>query len=360
MLNDQDLFTKSLRPLAAALLASLAIGCGSATPPEAPPGKPMNPAQPDPSLLEMMGPSTPSQPAAPAPDAKKLEEQKKLQDDFAKLDAELAAEKARFDDAIRKELAALSSKNHADARTALGAILKGKHRVPGNADRDKWRHPVETLSFLQVKPTSSVLELDAGGGWYTELLAPLLAQKGKLTVTAPDPNGPTTERSTLYGKRLRGFLDKAPELGGKVSFVAVDRSAPKFGEADSYDVVLAFRTMHGWERAGTMDKQLAEAFRVTKPGGVFGVEQHRANPGSDPKVVAEKGYLPEQYVIDRAVAAGFKLDQKSEVNANPKDTKDHADGVWTLPPNYRSGDKDKYASIGESDRMTLRFVKPKK
>jgi predicted methyltransferase len=360
MSKDQDLIARSLRPLAAALIASFAVGCGSAPPPEAPPGKPMNPPQQDDSLMEMMGPTEPSQPAAPAPDAKKLEEQKKLEEDFAKLEADLAKEKARFTDDVRKQLGALASKAHGDTKVALGAILKGSHRTPGNADRDKWRHPVETLGFFQVKPTSSVLELDAGGGWYTELLAPLLASKGKLSVTGPDPNGPTTERATLYGKRLRGFLDKAPELGSKVSFVVVDRAAPKFGDADAYDVVLAMRTLHNWERAGTLDKNLAEAFRVTKPGGVFGVEQHRAAAGADPKTVSEKGYLPEQYVIDRAVAAGFKLDQKSEINANAKDTRDHADGVWSLPPSYRSGDKDKYAAIGESDRMTLRFVKPKK
>jgi predicted methyltransferase len=123
------------------------------------------------------------------------------------------------------------------------------------------------------------------------------------------------------------------------------------------------RTLHNWQRKGAMDKNLAECFKALKPGGILAVEAHRAKPGSDPKATAEKGYLPEAYVIERAQAAGFKLDAKSDVNANAKDTKDYAEGVWALPPTLRNvadADKAKLVAIGESDRMTLRFVKPKK
>jgi predicted methyltransferase len=174
-----------------------------------------------------------------------------------------------------------------------------------------------------------------------------------------------TARSTFYGKRLRGFLDKAPELGEKVDYIVVDPEAGITLPADkkgTFDIILAFRNFHGWQNRNVLDKNLAAVFEALKPGGILGVEAHRAKPGADPKESAKKGYLPEAYVIERAQAAGFKLDAKSEINANPKDTTDHPEGVWTLPPTLRLGDKDreKYTAIGESDRMTLRFVKPKK
>ena len=129
----------------------------------------------------------------------------------------------------------------------------------------------------------------------------------------------------------------------------------------TFDAVLSFRNLHGWQNRNVLDKNLTAVFEALKPGGYLGVEAHRAKPGADPKESGKKGYLPEAYVIERAEAAGFKLDAKSEINANPKDTTDHPEGVWTLPPTLRLGDKDKekYLAIGESDRMTLRFIKPK-
>jgi predicted methyltransferase len=132
------------------------------------------------------------------------------------------------------------------------------------------------------------------------------------------------------------------------------------GAADSYDLVLTFRNNHSWINGGYHDAVYAEAFRVLKPGGVLGVVQHRAKEGADPVASAKTGYVPEAFVIEAAERAGFDLAGRSEVNANPKDTKDHPEGVWTLPPSYRLGDEDRarYEAIGESDRMTLRFVKP--
>lgn len=295
---------------------------------------------------------------------KKAEDQKKLADDFAKLQKDSAAEKARMDDKARKELADLANKNYPNTKAALDAVLKGSYRTPGAKDRDVERHPVEMLTFFGVKQDSRVLELDAGAGWYTEILAPLLRKKGKLTVAGPDPNGPTTERSTYYGQRLRALLDKAPELGDKVEYIVFDGTKGLALDAKldgQFDTILAFRALHNWHRRGQLDQNLTEVFSLLKPGGVLAVEAHRAKPDADPKASAEKGYLPQAFVIARAEAAGFELGAQSELNANPKDTADHPDGVWSLPPTLRGGDKDrqKYVAIGESDRMTIKFVKPK-
>lgn len=310
--------------------------------------------------------ATPTEdPKAAAEAKKKEEEKKKLEEDFAKLAKETAAEKARFDDKVKKDLVDLSNKKFPTFKAALEASMKGSHRAPGAKDRDAERHPVEMLTFFGLQQSSHVLELDAGAGWYTELLAPILRTKGKLAVTGADPNGPATERSTFYGQRLRAVLDKAPELGDKIDYVVTD-GAKGFAFdpslAGKFDIVLAFRALHGWQRRNQLDQNLAQVFTVLKPGGVLAVEAHRAKEGADPKASAEKGYLPQAYVIERAKAAGFELGATSEMNANPKDTTDHPDGVWSLPPTLRGGEKDKakYLAIGESDRMTIKLVKPKK
>jgi predicted methyltransferase len=307
-------------------------------------------------------------PALSPEEQKKADDAKKLEADFAKQAGDIAMEKARFTPELEAKVKALSEANHTDTKKALTLILASDHRAPGDSARDKWRHPVETLTFFNLKPNQKVLEFGGGGGWYTELLAPLLAKNGKLAVSGPDPNGATTERNTLYGQRIKSFIDKSPALGGKIDLVVIDPKKASLGADGSYDLVIAMREMHGWQNRDVLDQNLAETFRVLKPGGVFGVEQHRAKDDADPKVASKQGYLPEKYVIARAEAAGFKLDAKSEVNANPKDTKDHPEGVWMLPPNLRAPEKDankagydkaKYEAIGETDRMTLRFVKPK-
>jgi predicted methyltransferase len=202
--------------------------------------------------------------------------------------------------------------------------------------------------------------MGAGEGWYTELLAPLVGKKGKLIVVSPDPKGSPDVPRTVYGKRTEALLAKSSELFGNAETAVFDPP----GDADlgvngTADAVLAFREMHGWYRRDVMDAYLKAVHAALKDGGIFGVEQHRAAPGATPKDSAEKGYLPEDFVIERVEAAGFELVEKSEINANPKDTKDYEKGVWTLPPNFAAGDADKakYAAIGESDRMTLKFKK---
>ena len=191
-------------------------------------------------------------------------------------------------------------------------------------------------------------------------MAPTLAKQGKLFVTNTDPNGPIDQRSTYYGQRFKSFLDKAPELYGKAEVLMVGKE-PSLALDGKADVVVVMRALHGMQNSGKLEAWLGEFHKALKPGGVLGIEQHRAKADANPVESSKLGYLPEKWVIEKVEAAGFKLAGKSEINANPKDTKDYPDGVWTLPPSFELGEKDhaKYAAIGESDRMTLKFVKPK-
>ncbi len=255
------------------------------------------------------------------------------------------------------------------------AALEGAHRSDDNKARDQFRHPKETLQFFGVTPTSTVVELAPGGGWYTEILAPLLHEGGSLTITSADPNG----NEAYYGTRqAKAFLDKkanmadvygnvntsisdiAVETGDDGKVTGIKINAMDLGPENSADVVLTFRSSHGWYNREALALAYGAAFKVLKPGGVFGVVQHRAAEGADPSESAKKGYVPEATVIEFATKAGFELAERSEINANAKDTKDYPKGVWTLPPGLAEGDtdKDKYMAIGESDRMTLKFVKP--
>ena len=248
----------------------------------------------------------------------------------------------------------------AESDARLAWALAGPQRSDANKARDAWRHPKETLAFFGVTKDSHVVELWPGNGWYTEILAPFLRDSGELTVTNFDPakaQGEQKEFTASYDKKLAS----SPRIYGKV---AVRRIHPPddivLGPDGSADVVLTFRNLHGWINNGYEKKVFEAAFKVLKSGGAFGVVEHRANAGVDPKTSAKTGYIPEQSVIDLAKSVGFELAAKSEVNANPKDTHDHEGGVWALPPTLRNGDKDraKYTAIGESDRMTLKFVKP--
>jgi len=254
----------------------------------------------------------------------------------------------------------------ADATPAdpLDAILAGDWRDPANSARDASRHPRETLTFFGVGPSQTVIEISPGGGWYTEILAPLAQGKGRYIGALNDPAKAGSERaSEYYAKANQGFRDKLaarPDVYGNASVVEADPAAPVFGEPGSADAVLTFRNVHNWVGAGSEAAMFKGFYDVLAPGGVLGVVEHRAAAGKTLEEVKESGYLPEDYVIGLATAAGFVLDEKSEINANPADTKDHPSGVWMLPPNNRhdDADKDKFAAIGESDRMTLRFVKP--
>jgi predicted methyltransferase len=313
-------------------------------------------------------PATAAPAAAPAPEAKpeptpeekkKAEEAAKLVEDRKKMHEEAKAELARWTPELRAEATKLATTQYPSLKAGLNAVLKSNVRKPGNADRDKARHPIATLEFVGIKPNHTVLELSPGGGWYTELLAPVLAAKGQLIVNTTDPKGPVDARPTYYAERLQLFLDKSPELFGKVQRVIHSFENPDLGLDAKADVVLAFRTFHGWHNFKATQTWLTEIHQALKPGGIFAIEEHRAKADANPDESSKLGYLPEAFVISQVEAAGFKLLAKSEVNANPKDTKDHPEGVWALPPTLRHGDKDrqKYIDIGESDRMTLKFQK---
>lgn len=237
---------------------------------------------------------------------------------------------------------------------AITQAVAGDWRNPQNKLRDPYRHPAETLAFLQVHPAARVIEITPGSGWYSEILAPLLKTQG--TYTAAIPQGTTPEQQANSTK-LREKFSADPLRYGAARVIEFDASAPVFGQPASADIVLTFRNVHNWVKAGNAAAYFKALHAVLKPGGILGVEDHRAAAGST--LDLNSGYLPENEVIRLATAAGFRLDARSEINANPKDSKDYPKGVWTLPPVLVLGaqDRDKYLAIGESDRFTLRFIR---
>ncbi|MCG9696835.1 methyltransferase [Shewanella sp. Isolate11] len=242
----------------------------------------------------------------------------------------------------------------------LETALSNELRMTTNTERDIYRHPGQTLAFFDIKPTDTVIELWPGGRWYAEILAPYLAKEGHYIAANFDAYPPEGVQTPGYrirlGKALDAWLDDNRTSLGKASAFAYEPPRlASLGEANSVDAVLTFRNLHNWAMAGELENVFDAAYQVLKPGGVFGVVEHRAKAGMDMK----SGYMLQDEMVALAEKAGFKLVASSEVNANPKDTKDYAKGVWTLPPSLGLGDqdKDKYLAIGESDRMTLKFVK---
>ena len=251
----------------------------------------------------------------------------------------------------------------ADVGQQLDRILAGDHRNPKNAARDQYRHPKETLMLFGIQPDMTVVEVWPSAGWWTEILAPLLKDQGKYYAAwFATEWEKTPDFLKAREKEYDAMLAARPDLYGKV--VKTKLLAPQWADIapkGSADMVLTFRNVHNWAKAGNAEAMFQAFWDALKPGGVLGVKDHRAKPGTPFQQQIDSGYMTEEYVIDTAQKIGFKLAGRSEVNANPKDTKDHPSGVWTLPPTLRLGDKDreKYLAIGESDRMTLVFVKPK-
>lgn len=244
----------------------------------------------------------------------------------------------------------------AASRAALLAAVANPLRTPANLPRDQYRHPVETLSFFGVKPSDTVVEIWPGGGWYTEILAPYLAQGGGTLYAA----APTGNQET----RLRTLLTARADLFGAVR-PATFPMAPQGTQvpAGSADIVLTFRNVHNWMMGDKpfADQAFREMYAMLKPGGTLGIVDHRLPESHDTARERSSGYLKTSTVRQLADAAGFRFVASSEVNANPKDTTNYPEGVWTLPPVLRlkDVDRDKYVAIGESDRMTLKFVKPR-
>lgn len=247
-----------------------------------------------------------------------------------------------------------------DTGAAIEQTLTGSHRSEANRARDKFRHPRETLLFFGLRPDMQVVEIWPGGGWYTEVLAPVLRDKGRY-FAAHYPLRDDTHR--FYVNARRNFEKKMaerPEVYGKVTITELLPPIVDIGPKGQVDLVLTFRNVHNWTEQGFAEAMFKSFFEVLKPGGVLGVVEHRAKEGTSLREMNRSGYMTESFVIKLAQDAGFRLDARAEINANPRDTKDHPRGVWTLPPTLRLGDTDreKYLAIGESDRMTLKFVKP--
>lgn len=235
--------------------------------------------------------------------------------------------------------------------TALAKAIAAEHRTPSFVARDKARKPQEELEFFGIKPNMTVAEISPGGGYWTEILAPYLHDKGTY-YAAMSPRGVES---------FKKKLDEKPAIYSKVRITQI-ADGSEIAPAGSADLVLTFRNVHNWMAAGTVDQMFASFFTALKPGGVLGVEEHRASNAQPQDSKAASGYVREDYAIALAEKAGFKYLGKSEILANPKDTKDWPKGVWTLPPSLQLGeqDKDKYLAIGEADNFVLKFEKPKK
>jgi predicted methyltransferase len=246
----------------------------------------------------------------------------------------------------------------------LTKAATGKHRAEKNVKRNNSRNPVETLKFFGISPTMTVVEISPGGGaWYTEILAPFLRDSGKLYLGSYDTSV-DSDYVRRNSKRLDEKLAAHPDVYDKaVLGVFNPGTSMEAAPANSADMVLTFRNTHNWARSGKAEQAYAGMYSLVKPGGILGVVQHRGKDGED--YTGKEGYLTEAQVVAIAEGAGFVLLDKSEVNANPKDTKDHPNGVWSLPPVLRLSDEDKgmepaMKAMGESDRMTLKFIKPVK
>jgi predicted methyltransferase len=262
--------------------------------------------------------------------------------------------------------------------TALDRLLTANHRSAENRARDRQRHPVETLSFFGIRADMTVVEVWPGGGWYTELLAPYLRDRGRLYAAHLDPASSEYARKTVDAFRAKlaarpDVYDKvivtklaaapsppSPASGGGLGWGAA-HGANAIAPPASADMVVTFRNLHNWMMFGWQRQAFEAMHAALKPGGILGVVEHRADPDQPQDPKAASGYVSEAYAIELIESVGFKLVARSEINANPKDTKDYEKGVWTLPPTFAAGaaNRDRYAAIGESDRFTLKFVKAK-
>ncbi|MBE0471479.1 MAG: class I SAM-dependent methyltransferase [Methyloprofundus sp.] len=257
-------------------------------------------------------------------------------------------------------LLALSLNSFAETN-ALQKAINGSHRSAEHKARDIYRHPEETLEFFELQPNMTVVEIWPGGqAWYTEILAPYLKDQGKLYAAHFDENSSTP----YFVKSLAQFKQKLatnPEVYGQVITTTLETSGQlKIAPNNSADRILTFRNVHNWMKSGQAEKAFKIMYQALKPSGILGVVEHRNPADTKQDLAALSGYVTEAYVIQLANQAGFKLVTTSQINANPKDTHTHPHGVWSLPPALKGGETNKtsFIAIGESDRMTLKFIKP--
>ena len=250
----------------------------------------------------------------------------------------------------------------ANESSQLLDVINSQHRSESNKKRDIYRHPLQTLTFFQIKPEMTVVEVWPGKGWYTEILAPYLKNGGGKFIAAGFPQHAGPQWRQDLQADYKAWLETNPDSYDQVNIVEL--GPPSYwtiGEDNSVDAVLTFRNVHNWLKGEYTTEMFNAFYNVLKPGGILGITDHRANNNTDLETMKTSGYLDQNLVIHLADQAGFVLEATSEVNANPRDTKDYVKGVWTLPPTLRLGEQDRehYLAIGESDRMTLRFRKSK-
>ena len=242
--------------------------------------------------------------------------------------------------------------------TTLEELIVSERRHPRNIARNAARNPVETLNFFGLKPDITVLEILPALGWYTEILAPYLAEEGRLYLAHFSPDGILPYMPQVL-EMFENRIANEPELFARVIMRHINPPGEvSVAPPGSVDLALTFRNVHNWIMADAEDAYFAAFFQAVKPGGVLGVVEHRAKPGASMESMKTTGYVTEDYVKEIAAKAGFEFTDASEINANPSDTTDHPEGVWSLAPFLRSGKEEPYLSIGESDRMTLKFTKP--
>ncbi len=242
----------------------------------------------------------------------------------------------------------------------IDEALKAEHRTPSYVQRDKFRNPKETLLFFGLNPEQSIIEITPGYGWYAEILAPLIRNKGQYSYASLELHEKINPFFVKMENSFKEKMQKNPEVYDQLRWVHFNPKQPDFAPDGPVDMVLTFRNVHNWAKAGTAELMFDGFARALKTGGVLGIVEHRAKPGTPIDKQIQSGYMTEEYVIQMAKDAGFKLDERSEINANPKDTTDHPKGVWNLLPSLRGVAEEDMAnivSIGESDRMTLRFIK---
>ncbi|MDA7842630.1 methyltransferase [Methylophilaceae bacterium] len=247
-----------------------------------------------------------------------------------------------------------------DTSQLIDKALEAEHRTPSYIQRDKYRHPKETLLFFGLDPEQSIIEITPGYGWYTEILAPLVRNKGQYTYTSLKLHEKINPYFVKLERAFKGKMEKNPDIYDQLRWVHFDPKQPEFAPNGPVDTILTFRNVHNWAKAGSAEAMFTGFAKALKPGGTLGVVEHRAKVGTPLEKQIESGYMTEDYVVRMAKDAGFRLDAKSEINANLNDTADHPKGVWNLLPSLRGvedDDKANIISIGESDRMTLRFIK---
>lgn len=236
----------------------------------------------------------------------------------------------------------------------LAEVVAGSHRTPANVARDKYRHPVEVLRFFGIQPDMTVVEMWAEGGWWTEILAPYLRDDGTYYIA----DMPVERWRDIMVEKL----ESDPSIYGNAILTQFGGGRTDIAPEGSADMILTFRNLHNWLKSGDGDLAFETMYKTLKPGGILGVVEHRGDPDVPQDPQALSGYVREDYAIAMAEKAGFRLIDRSEINANPRDTKDYPNGVWTLPPSYykidNEADRAKSEAIGESDRFTLKFQKP--